>query len=109
MPFVKGDPRINRKGRLDGARNKVNAQRDISKAVSSGKSLQDIVVFLSEKLDDDKISETQKNKYLEQLIKIKLDLAKQEIKLLEENTPKQDQPKPKGEVIYPKAVFKSSQ
>lgn len=110
MAFEKDDPRINRSGRPKGSRNKVKAQRDISNAIAEGKSLQDMVDWLSGRLDDDKISETQKGKYAQELIKLKLELAKIEFKSFEVDNPKEkvSKDKPKGDVRqFPKAVFQS--
>jgi hypothetical protein len=111
MAFEKNDPNINRGGRPKSARNKVSAQRDITNALAKGKSLEDMVVWLSDKIDDLKVSDPQKAKFMTELIKLKLELTKIELKIVENTNPipkpKQDTDKPKssGEVIQAKAVF----
>ena len=108
IPFAKKDPNINKNGRPRGSRNKVNADRDISNAMSSGMSLEEIVILLSEKIIDDEVSDVQKNKYLQQLITLKLALSKEELKILESKVTKPVSSKKKtGEVKeFPKAIFK---
>lgn len=81
---VSGNPR----GRPKGAKNKVTAQKDISKALNSGMSSEEIIVFLTEKVLDESITDTQKSKYLQMLISLRTDLMKLGIKIEEEAKPK---------------------
>lgn len=109
MPFEKDDPRINRGGRPKSSRNKVSAQRDITSALAKGKSLEDMVEWLSNKIDDKAITDPQKAKFMTELIKLKLELTKIELKLVEQESPKQkpssDIKPTDGKVVQAKAVF----
>lgn len=115
--FQKGDERINRGGRPKNARNKINAKRDISEAIAKGKSLEDMVSWLSDRIDDaakpdSKVSESQASKYVTELIKLKLALATIELKIMEEDNSKLGRPKnsekPVPEVARPKFKLASN-
>jgi hypothetical protein len=110
MPFEKGQSG-NINGRPRNSKNKVNPQDEISKAMASGMSLQDMVVWLSEKITldpEDKLSDSQKTKYLTMLIDLKKFLAKEDL-VREGKTLPNTSSKVKGEVKqFPKAIFKSS-
>jgi len=113
MPFIKGQSG-NSEGRPRNSRNKVNPQDEISKAMASGMSLQEMVVWLSNKITIDpedeklKLTDAQKTKYLVMLIDLKKFLSKEDLARLPK-TPKESKAVTKGEVKqFPKAVFKSS-
>ena len=111
MPFAKGDPNINRSGRLNGAKNKNNAKRDINRAVTSGMSLEDLVIFLSEKVLDPEVSDVQKNKYITQLISLKQFSSKEALRINDDDTPskKVSEGKEKGVVTaFPQVKFSQS-
>ncbi len=102
---VSGNPR----GRPKGAKNKVTAQKDISKALNSGMSSEEIINFLTEKVLDESITDTQKSKYLQMLISLRTDLMKLGIKI-EEDKPKADkiaQVKPKTTKPSPESTVTS--
>jgi hypothetical protein len=113
MPFEKGQSG-NINGRPRNSKNKVNPQDEISKAMASGMSLQDMVVWLSEKITlepegkQEPLSDSQKTKYLTMLIDLKKFLAKEDL-VREGKTLPNTSSKVKGEVKqFPKAIFKSS-
>lgn len=81
---VSGNPN----GRPKGARNKFHADREIANAVASGKSFKDIIDLLTSRIDDDSVTDTQKTKYLQMLIDLKLKLSDRELKAIEEEEKK---------------------
>lgn len=88
MPFEKGVSG-NPNGRPKGARNKHQADREISQAVAAGSSFKEIIELLTERAFDEKVSEVQREKYLKMLIDLKMKLAQEELKTLGKDSPKQ--------------------
>ena len=74
----------NPNGRPKGARNKFHADREIANAVASGLSFKDIVDLLVSRIQDDKVTDTQKSKYLQMLIDLKIKLSDREMKEIED-------------------------
>jgi len=85
MPFTKGDKNINRRGRPQGARSKVKADRDIANAIATGMSMQDMCEWLTERIMDDEVTDVQKIKYFDQLKDIKKFLITQEMKTISQD------------------------
>ena len=108
----------NSKGRPKNSKNKNNPTKDMAEAMSSGMSLEEIVVYLSEKLtvEPEKVSErltdAQKSKYMSMLIDLKKFLTKEQLALIGKDSPKgstPDKTKKNSDVRdFPKAVFKQS-
>lgn len=114
MPFVKGQSG-NAKGRPRNSKNKTNPQEEISKAMASGMSLQDMVLWLSDKITvepedgKEKLTDAQKTKYLVMLIDLKKFLSKEDLAILKKKQP-EEEGRPTGVVKeFPKAVFKNRQ
>ena len=113
MPFEKGQSG-NVNGRPRNSKNKINPQEEISKAMASGMSLQEMVIWLSDKItiepEDEKLklTDAQKTKYLVMLIDLKKFLSKEDLARI----PKSDKEvsrHTKSEIkSFPKAVFKAS-
>lgn len=101
MPFKEKDPNINRGGRPRGRKNKVNPDKEIEKAFSSGMSLSEILDFISEKIRGTKdgsvkLSENELIKYIAKILDIKMALAKEYMQIIKDSKPlepKKEQPK----------------
>jgi len=112
MPFEKGQSG-NVNGRPINSKNKINPQEEISKAMASGMSLQEMVIWLSDKItiepEDEKlkITDAQKTKYLVMLIDLKKFLSKEDLARVP--NPNKETSKIKPEVKnFPRAIFKNA-
>lgn len=101
---VSGNPN----GRPKGARNKFHADREIANAVASGKSFKDIIDLLTSRIDDESVTDTQKTKYLQMLIDLKLKLSDRELKAIEEEEKKKAAKEAADKIPAPKAQKKES-
>ena len=85
----------NRGGRPSGSRNKTSASNEIKKALSKGMGLLELKLFLEQQIQDPKVTDQQKNKYIDKHWELMKLIIQENLKLEtpKEVTPKEDNSK----------------
>lgn len=85
--------KVNRGGRPRGARNKLNAQDEIKKALNRGTGLVELKQFLWDMMQDEKVTDTQKCKVIDKYWELIKFIHQENLKIEEQPLPKKEESK----------------